>query len=112
MQTTSDTYKKILADYRHTKEHRAIIAGVEYDESALFDIQVGGTLFSGSGPCVGSVVSRELDLIISPQGTIPRMAEIKLETRLVIKDDLTEEVLHTMENRMEVTQKTKNRVAI
>ena len=97
MQTTSDTYKKILADYRHTKEHRAIIAGVEYDESALFDIQVGGTLFSGSGPCVGSVVSRELDLIISPQGTIPRMAEIKLETRLVIKDDLTEEVLQASE---------------
>lgn len=97
MQAVSDTYKNILADYRHVKEHRAIIAGVKYDESALFSIQVSGALFSGSGPCVGAAVSRELDLSVIPQSTIPRMAEIKLETRLVIKDAFTDEILQASE---------------
>lgn len=97
MQTVSDTYRNILADYRHVKEHKASIAGVEYDASALFDIQVSGSLFSGSGPCIGAVVSRELDLSVIPQSTIPKMAEIKLETRLVIKDTLTEDILQASE---------------
>lgn len=97
MQAVSDTYKNILADCRHVKEHRAIIAGVKCDESALFSIQVSGTLFSGSGPCVGAAVSRELDLSVIPQSTIPRMAEIKLETRLVIKDAFTDEILQASE---------------
>ena len=58
---------------------------------------VKGSLFVGSKPSVGGCVSRQIDIMIKLKGTIPRMAEIKLETRLVLKDFVTGEITSTSE---------------
>ena len=109
MQVTTDTYKAILCNSAHLKEHRAFVAGVEYSppdivinaktaERSLGQPPfVSGFLFPGNVPCVGGCPARQIDIMIRPKGNVPRMAEIKLETRLAIKDDLTGEVLQASE---------------
>ena len=106
MHVTSDLYKTILQTPGHEKEHRAFIAGVERKilkkaETKYSNLNmpplVKGSLFVGSKPSVGGCVSRQIDIMIKPKGTIPRMAEIKLETRLVLKDFVTGEITSTSE---------------
>lgn len=106
MHETSDLYKTILQTPGHEKEHRAFIAGVEQKilkkaETKYSNLNmpplVKGSLFVGSKPSVGGCVSRQIDIMIKPKGTIPRMAEIKLETRLVLKDFVTGEITSTSE---------------
>ena len=106
MRVTSDLYKTILQTPGHEKEHRAFIAGVEQKilkkaETKYSNLNmpplVKGSLFVGSKPSVGGCVSRQIDIMIKPKGTIPRMAEIKLETRLVLKDFVTGEITSTSE---------------
>lgn len=106
MRVTSDLYKTILQTPGHEKEHRAFIAGVEQKilkkaETKYSNLDmpplVKGSLFVGSKPSVGGCVSRQIDIMIKPKGTIPRMAEIKLETRLVLKDFVTGEITSTSE---------------
>ena len=106
MHVTSDLYKTILQTPGHEKEHRAFIAGVEQKilkkaETKYSNLNmpplVKGSLFVGSKPSVGGCVSRQIDIMIKPKGTIPRMAEIKLETRLVLKDFATGEITSTSE---------------
>ena len=106
MHVTSDLYKTILQTPGHEKEHRAFIAGVEQKilkkaETKYSNLNmpplVKGSLFVGSKPSVGGCVSRQIDIMIKPKGTIPRMAEIKLETRLVLKDFVTGEITSTSE---------------
>lgn len=106
MHITSDLYKTILQTPGHEKEHRAFIAGVEQKilkkaETKYSNLNmpplVKGSLFVGSKPSVGGCVSRQIDIMIKPKGTIPRMAEIKLETRLVLKDFVTGEITSTSE---------------
>ena len=101
MQTTTDLFKSILADPRHLKEHRAIIAGVEYGgtdiaieaETPQTLLQqppfVTGTLYPKRVPIVGGCVARQLDIMVRPKGTIPRMVEIRMETRLVLRDPVS-----------------------
>lgn len=98
MQNTSDLYKSIRDNPLCSAETRATIAGVLYEQDRLSPPETSGSLFPDGKPSVGNCISRQLDLTISPAGrTIPRMAEIKLETRLVIKDALTGEVLQASE---------------
>lgn len=103
MQATTDLYKSILADSRHLKGHRAFVDGVEFGHSNIImaveapqiSLQqpplVTGSLFPKSTPAVGGCVARQLDIILRPKDTIPKMAEIRLETRLVLRDPLTGE---------------------
>lgn len=93
MQTVTAAYQAIREDPRWLAEHRAIIADVIYSQSVslIGAPKVDGTLWGTGSPKVGCCVSRQLDIMVMPQGTIPRMAEIRLETRLVIKDLLTGE---------------------
>ena len=98
MQNTSDLYKSIRDNPLCSAETRATIAGVLYEQDRLSPPETSGSLFPDGKPSVGNCISRQLDLTIFPAGrTIPRMAEIKLETRLVIKDTLTGEVLQASE---------------
>ena len=97
MQNTSDLYKSIRDNPLCSAETRATIAGVRYEQDRLSPPETTGSLFPDGKPSVGNCISRQLDLTILPAGTIPRMAEIKLETRLVIKDALTEEILQASE---------------
>lgn len=101
MQATTDLYKSILEDPRHLKEHRAFVAGVEFGHqdiimaveapqiSLLQPPLVTGSLFPKGTPAVGGCMARQLDIVLRPKETIPRMAEIRLETRLVLRDSLT-----------------------
>lgn len=101
MQATTDLYKSILADPRHLKEHRAFVAGVEFGHQDIITaveapqislqqpLMVTGSLFPKGSPAVGGCVARQLDIILRPKETIPKMAEIRLETRLVLRDPLT-----------------------
>ena len=109
MQTTSALYKSILSDPAHLKEHRAFIGGVEYaHEDILTAVEtaatwleqkptVTGGLFHGRKVSVGGCVSRQAAIMVLPKGTIPRMAEIRLETRLVLRDLLTGEITSASE---------------
>lgn len=88
MQNTSDTYKAILSNQLWSAETRLTIGGVAYS-GPILALSVNGGLFSDQTPTVGCCVSREINLAIFPDFTIPRMAEIKIETRLVVPDLLT-----------------------
>ena len=99
MQTVTAAYQAIREDPRWLAEHRAIIADVIYPQrmSLIGEPKVDGSLWGTGSPKVGCCVSRQLDIMVKPQGTIPRMAEIRLETRLVIKDLLTGEITQSSE---------------
>jgi len=89
MQTTSDTYKRLLHGGAR-KECRVDIAGEIYGEDRLVSLHTWGGLFSASSLCVGSAVSKEIDLTLYLPGTIPRMAKIIPAYRLVSGDEASE----------------------
>lgn len=83
MQTVSQIYSTLIRADNHRKEHRAVIAGVEYGQNAIVGLpEVTQMLFPGRTPGIGGCVAGQLTLSVIPQGTIPRMAEIRLYTRL------------------------------
>lgn len=81
--TVSETYRAIWRDSNHRKEHKAEIAGVTYGANVIAASPVvSKTLLEGGNSMVGNCISGQLTLSVIPQGTIPRMAEIRLYTRL------------------------------
>ena len=84
MQTVSALYEALFDDEFHSKEHKAVIAGVEYGEADIVGVpEVTRAMFAANTPGIGGCVAGVLDLEVIPKGTIPRMAEIRLYTRLV-----------------------------
>lgn len=89
MQVTSALHKALLRDDRHRKEHKAVIAGVEYRQSSILSLRTYGGAFAE--PDIGGCASRQVDLTLRrPSGTIPRRAEIRLYTRLVLGEQAAE----------------------
>lgn len=89
MYATSDLYKTLLADPLHWKETKLDIAGTEYTETNIVSAVIPpSALYEKFG--IGNCVARELDIEIYPIGTIPRQAEIKAYTRLVLGDQVSE----------------------
>ena len=80
MQTTSALYKQLLSKQGHTKQPRVVIDGVIYDYDNIISLSTYGGAFNKFS--VGNCVSREIDLTIFPQGTIPKMAKIVVYVRL------------------------------
>lgn len=99
MQTVTAAYQAIREDPSWLAEHRAIIADVIYPQSVslIGAPKIDGSLWGPGSPKVGCCVSRQIDLMVMPMGEIPRMAEIRLETRLVLKDLLTGEITSASE---------------
>lgn len=94
MQATNNIYKEILNTPGHKKEHRVFIGGVEQKILKKAETKhrsigsapvVAGGLFGKNQPTVGNCVARQIDLMVKPELEIPRMAEIRLETRLVLQ---------------------------
>ena len=84
MQTVSALYEALFDDNFHCKEHKAVIAGVEYGEADIVGVpEVTRAMFAGNTPGIGGCVAGVLDLSIIPKGEIPKMAEIRMFTRLV-----------------------------
>lgn len=96
MQATSDLHKKLLRNPAHLKEARALIAGDVYENDRVVSIRPAGGMFRDK-PGIGGTVCRELDITLRDPGAIPRAAEIKIEMRLVVKDELAEHILQAAE---------------
>lgn len=95
MQAVSETYTRLLSTPGVIKQHKAVINGVEYDQDHI----VGAPATSNSlyaqenGPVLGQTNAAEIDLSIRWQGEIiPKMAEIRLFTRLAAIDHVSEVV--------------------
>lgn len=66
------------------------IAGEEYGESDIMSVSTRAALYSGGTASIGGCVAREIDLVVKPRGTIPRMAEIKVYTKPISETYQTE----------------------
>lgn len=83
MQSTSELYKSIFSG-PHQKETRVFVDGTEFPQNRIQVLSTSGALFAESRPMIGSCVAREIDLSFRPGDfSPPRMAEIKVEVRLV-----------------------------
>ena len=83
MQTVSELYAQMWRNPAVSLEHKAVIAGVEYGEADIVGAPVvSRSLFGGAKPTVGACAAGQLDISVIPKGDIPRMAEIRLYTRL------------------------------
>lgn len=88
MQTVSALYKRLLAEPEHVRETKVNIAGVDYGQDNIYACSTSGDLLLDA--TAGNCFSREIDLIVMPIGTIPRMAAITPYTRLVLGDEQSE----------------------
>lgn len=92
MNVTSELHKQLQDDPNHAIETKIEIAGAEYGESELYSLSIFGGLFGGNSPTIGGCAAREIDLELSGGRDIPRMAEIRVYARVVLRDLLTGEV--------------------
>lgn len=93
MMRVSETYRAIWRDSNHRKEHKAEIAGVTYGANVIAAPPVvSKPLLEGGNTMAGHCISGQLTLSVIPQGTIPRMAEIRLYTRLAGEVEGVEQV--------------------
>lgn len=82
MQTTNDLYKELLDNETCSKEYRAVIAGETYEMGRIISATISGGIFEKDTVCIGSAVSRELDLVLINPGVIPKGAKIQMYYRL------------------------------
>lgn len=90
MQATSELYKNLIADPGHVKECRLIVAGEEYDSDRIVSMETDGGLFERDTVCVGSAVSRQLDVVLYGAGEIPKGAKLIPEYRIRSGDQVSE----------------------
>ena len=83
MQTTSETYKTLLAKGTNvtSKEVRATIGLDEYYQDQLVEVKTTSALMTGDN-LIGNCIASTLDIKIRNPNTIPRMAQIDIEVRL------------------------------
>ena len=83
MQTTSETYKTLLAKGTNvtSKEVRATIGLDEYYQDQLVEVKTTSALMSGDN-LIGNCIASTLDIKIRNPNTIPRMAQIDIKVRL------------------------------
>ena len=90
MQHTSELYQSLLADPRHRKECKIVIAGEEYGEDRIVFLSTSGGLFERDSVCIGSAVSREIELLVREPGGIPRGAKLCPWYRLILDGQVSE----------------------
>lgn len=88
MQTTSNVFKALWGNPLHEEEVRLDIAGVSYYHDTTVSVNISGGVFAN--PDIGNCASRQIDLVIRPQGVIPRQAEIKVYLRLKLETQYSE----------------------
>lgn len=82
MQTLPTNWETIRRGI-HRAETKLTISGVEYSEEEIISLSTSSALFSKRTASVGGCVAKQIDLLVKPKSDIPRMAEIRLSTRLV-----------------------------
>lgn len=90
MQSTSELYKTLIADPGHVKECRLIVAGEEYASDRIVSMETDGGLFEQDTVCVGSAVSRQLEVVLYGAGEIPKGAKLIPEYRIRLGDQVSE----------------------
>lgn len=83
MQTVTDYFDELWSKAGSggwAAEHKVEINGVEHSGINLISLKTTGNLYEGIG--IGNAMSRQIDIQIRPQGTIPKQAEMKVYTRL------------------------------
>lgn len=86
MQTTSATYKEIVAG-SHYFETKVVIGNETYNEDRIISLSTTTNLFEKVG--AGNTVSGEIDLTIRAWNNIPRMAQLRPYVRAVDSADST-----------------------
>lgn len=80
MQPTSETYNTLLAAGA-PKEVRVIIAGATYGQDKIVSATVKAALMDKAAT-IGNATAKELDIVLRNYGSIPRMAQIRVQFRL------------------------------
>lgn len=87
MQNTSELFKTILKNPLCVVQNKVTIAGKDYFDDTIESLSTSGSMFSSAGPCIGSSVSRTIEVTLKTEGaSIPRAAEIKVFIRLALLD--------------------------
>ena len=85
MQNTSELFKTILKNPLCVVQNKVTIAGKDYFDDTIESLSTSGSMFSSAGPCIGSSVSRTIEVALKTEGSsIPRAAEIDVFIRLVL----------------------------
>ena len=93
MQTTTATYKSILAG-NHSVQVKVDIGGTEYDMSQLISVKSELSAFSRSEPSIGGCISGQLIIkLIDPGTTFDKRAAVIPYARLIAPDGTTSEWL-------------------
>lgn len=91
MQTVSQNYLDLAAG-QHSVEVRVTIGSTTFGEDKLFGVTITGALYNTQRFSIGSCVSREIEVkFLLGSATIPRMAVIQPEIRLVNDEGDTSE---------------------
>lgn len=88
MQAGSALYDSLLRNPNHSKEAKVSVSGVDYGHSKIESLRTYGGIFSE--PDIGTCASRQIDLVITEPGDIPKGAEIRLFARLRAEDSVSE----------------------
>lgn len=88
MQATSELFQTLWRAPLHEEEIRLDIARVSYFRDTTVSVSVSGGMFPK--PDIGYCASRQIDIVVRPQGTIPRQAEIKIYLRLRLEEQVSE----------------------
>jgi hypothetical protein len=90
MQARSATWVSLYADLGHRTEYKAVIAGTEYGEDKINASApvISRTLFADT-LSIGETNTATLSMTLSPQGVIPKMADIVIYMRLRSADGTT-----------------------
>ena len=87
MQNTSELFKTILKNPLCVVQNKVTIAGTDYLDDKIESLSTYGSMFSSDSPCIGSAVSRTIEVTLKTDGAyIPRAAEIKVFIRLALLD--------------------------
>lgn len=85
MQNTSELFQTILKNPLCVVQNKVTIAGKDYLDDKIESLSTSGSMFSSAGPCIGSSVSRTIEVTLKTDGSsIPRAAEIDVFIRLVL----------------------------
>lgn len=89
MQAVSSIYQELLRNPKHRKECKVEIGDSVFGMDKLITLGTSGSSYRT--PSVGNTIARQIDLSLFPEdAAIPRMAEMKVFSRLVYEDTVSE----------------------
>ena len=95
MYPTSNLWKNLVSEERHTFETKVVINDVTYGQNQIFSMSADLRMFSEQQPSVGGCLAGELTLrMLAPSEAIPRMAKIEPYVRVTDGAQYSEWIPH------------------